>query len=35
MIETGIINPVKVVRTALVDAAGVASFIITTEDIVV
>ena len=31
MVETGIIDPVKVVRTALQDAASVASLIITTE----
>ena len=35
MIEHGIIDPVKVVRTALVDAAGVASLMITTEAMVV
>jgi chaperonin GroEL len=35
MIETGIIDPVKVVRTALVDASGVASLMITTEAMVV
>jgi chaperonin GroEL len=35
MIETGIIDPVKVVKTALVDAAGVASLMITTEAMVV
>lgn len=34
MIETGIIDPVKVVRTALVDASGVASLMITTEAMV-
>ena len=35
MIESGIIDPVKVVRTALVDASGVASLMITTEAMVV
>ena len=35
MIETGIIDPVKVVKTALVDASGVASLMITTEAMVV
>ena len=35
MLETGIIDPVKVVRTALVDASGVASLMITTEAMVV
>ena len=35
MIETGIIDPVKVVRTALVDASGVASLMITTEAMIV
>ncbi len=34
MIESGIIDPVKVVRTALVDASGVASLMITTEAMV-
>jgi chaperonin GroEL len=31
MIEKGIIDPVKVVRTALQDAASIASLMITTE----
>jgi chaperonin GroEL len=31
MIKAGIIDPVKVVRTALQDAASVASLLITTE----
>ena len=31
MIESGIVDPLKVVRTALVDAAGVASLLGTTE----
>jgi len=35
MIEKGIIDPVKVVRTALVDSTGVASLMITTEAMVV
>jgi chaperonin GroEL len=35
MIETGIIDPVKVVRTALVDASGVASLMITTEAMII
>jgi chaperonin GroEL len=35
MIETGIIDPVKVVRTALIDAAGVASSMITVEAMIV
>jgi len=35
MIEAGIIDPTKVVRTALVDASGVASIMTTTEAIVV
>ncbi|MEK7507289.1 MAG: chaperonin GroEL [Patescibacteria group bacterium] len=34
MIKTGIIDPLKVVRTALVNAASVASLILTTEAIV-
>jgi chaperonin GroEL len=34
MIKSGIIDPTKVVRTALIDAASVASLIITTEAIV-
>lgn len=35
MIKAGVIDPVKVVRTALVDASGVASLMITTEAMVV
>ena len=35
MIKFGIIDPIKVVRTALIDAAGVASLMITTEAMVV
>lgn len=35
MIEHGIIDPTKVVRTALVDAAGVSSLMMTTEAMVV
>ena len=35
MIKTGIIDPAKVVRTALQDAASVASLIITTETLIV
>lgn len=35
MLENGIIDPVKVVRTALVDSTGVASLMITTEAMVV
>ncbi len=35
MIEAGIIDPTKVVRTALVDSSGVASLMITTEAMVV
>jgi chaperonin GroEL len=35
MIEAGIIDPVKVVRTALVDASGVASMMITCEAMIV
>merc|ERR1712187_1097851 len=34
MIEAGIIDPTKVVRTALVDAASVASLMTTTEAII-
>ena len=34
MIEAGIIDPTKVVRCALVDAAGVASLMITSEAVV-
>ncbi len=34
MIEAGIIDPTKVVRTALQDAASVASLLITTEAMV-
>lgn len=35
MIKEGIIDPTKVVRTALVDSSGVASLMITTEAMVV
>mgnify|MGYP003339950917 CR=1 FL=1 len=35
MIKEGIIDPTKVVRTALVDAAGVASLMLTTDAMVV
>jgi len=35
MIKAGIIDPTKVVRTALVDAASVASLMITTEAMIV
>ena len=35
MIEKGIIDPTKVVRTALVDAASVASLMTTTEAMIV
>lgn len=35
MLKKGIIDPTKVVRTALVDAAGVASLMITTEAMIV
>ena len=35
MIEAGIIDPLKVVRTALVDASGVASLLTTTECMIV
>jgi chaperonin GroEL len=35
MIDTGIIDPTKVVRTALVDAASVASLMTTTEAMIV
>lgn len=34
MIDTGIIDPTKVVRTALQDAAGVASLLATTECVI-
>ncbi|HPF79241.1 MAG TPA: TCP-1/cpn60 chaperonin family protein, partial [Alphaproteobacteria bacterium] len=34
MVKTGIIDPVKVVRTALQDAASVAGLMITTEAVV-
>lgn len=34
MIETGIIDPVKVTRSALQNAASVASLILTTEAVV-
>ncbi|KAJ3192121.1 chaperonin [Irineochytrium annulatum] len=35
MIKAGIIDPLKVVRTALVDASGVASLLVTTEAMIV
>jgi len=35
LIKQGVIDPTKVVRTALVDACGVASLMITTEAMVV
>lgn len=35
MIQAGIIDPTKVVRTALMDAAGVASLLATTETVIV
>lgn len=35
LVDAGIIDPTKVVRTALVDAAGVASLLFTTEGVVV
>jgi chaperonin GroEL len=35
MFKAGIIDPTKVVRTALIDAASVASLIITTEAIII
>ena len=35
MKEAGIVDPTKVVRTALVDASGVASLMITTEAMIV
>ncbi len=35
MFERGIIDPTKVVRTALVDAASIASLMITTETAIV
>ncbi len=35
MVKAGIIDPVKVVRTALTDAAGVASLLTTSEAIIV
>ena len=34
MVETGIIDPAKVVRTALQDAASVAGLLVTTEAMV-
>lgn len=34
MIEAGIIDPTKVVKTALVDASSVASLMITTEAVI-
>jgi len=35
MVQEGIVDPLKVVRTALVDAAGVASLLTTSEACVV
>ena len=35
MLDSGIIDPTKVVRTALVDSSGVASLMITTEAMIV
>jgi chaperonin GroEL len=35
MVQTGIIDPTKVVRVALVDASGVASLMLTTDAMVV
>lgn len=35
MIETGVIDPTKVVRCALVNASGVASLMITSEAVIV
>jgi len=35
MLEKGIIDPTKVVRTALIDSSGVASLMITTEAMIV
>jgi len=35
MIKSGIIDPLKVVRTALVDASGVASLLSTSECMIV
>ena len=35
MIKAGIVDPVKVVRTGLVDASGVASLLTTTECMIV
>lgn len=35
MVERGIIDPTKVVRTAITDSAGVASLMITTEAMIV
>lgn len=35
MLDVGIIDPLKVVRTALLDAASIAGLIITTEVIIV
>jgi len=35
MISSGIIDPTKVVRTALVDAASVASLMTTTEYLII
>ena len=35
MVKQGVIDPTKVVRTALIDASGVASLMITTEAMIV
>ena len=35
MIQRGVIDPTKVVRTALVDASSIASLMITTETAIV
>ena len=35
MFKEGIIDPIKVVRVALIDSAGVASLMITTEAMIV
>ena len=35
MLTTGIMDPTKVVRTALVDSAGVASLMLTTDAMIV
>ena len=35
MVKRGIIDPTKVVRTAITDSCGVASLMITTEEMIV